>query len=342
MPTTTTAATTARRPRKSAAKKTAARPENPPGVVDSTTEQTGARTTPLQEKVVLLILSLTAPGNQRAVKHSDRRDILSTEADKNRLNVIKRLIDAKEHEAIGRLDGEIRGYIHRLALPSPFKTGTHAIPVDLLASVDGRLLAYADERRRLIDELAAVYEKVIENARMKLGPLFRASDYLAPDQLQDAYTMNWQYVSLNAPGQLNAIDGALFRREQDRLKKQWDEALDDMRDALRVGLAELVDDMVKRLTAAGGEDAKRFKPSKLLDRFTEFLATFDARNVTSDAELAGLAAKARQILRGVSSETLTQAADVQVRVKKEFGAVQAALASLEIESASRRRIVLED
>jgi len=330
-----------RRAGKSAAKKATTRRQLValPDVPASTAEQTDSRTRPLQERVVLLVLSLTAPGNHRTIRN---KDILTTEADKKRLNVIKRLIDAKEHEAIGRLDGEIRGYVHRLALPSPFKTGTHAIPIDLLAQVDGRLVAYAEERTRLVDVLAGEYERIKENSRLKLGPVFKESDYLNASQLQDAYTMTWQYVSLSVPGQLNTIDAALFEREKMRLQREWDAALGDMRDALRVGLQELVDDMVQRLTAASGEDAKRFKPSKLLERFQEFLTTFDARNVTSDAQLAALAEKARKVLAGVSSETLTTLPDVQARVKKEFATVQTTLAALEVESASRRKIRLED
>lgn len=312
-----------------------------PEITPSTSEQTEARSRSLQEKVVLVVLSLTAPGNHRNVRDKGR-DILNTEADKKRLNVVKRLLDSKEQENIGRLDGEIRGYVHRLALPSPFKTGTHAIPIDLLGTMDARLRAYEEERAAMVEKFIEVYDTVKEQARVKLGPLFREGDYLTPDGLRAAYTMTWQYVQLTAPGQLNAVDSALYQREQRRLQAQWDDALGEMRDALRVGLAELVDDMVKRLTDAGGEDAKRFKPSKLLDRFTEFLGTFDARNVTSDAALAELAGKARLILRGVSSETLTQMEDVQTRVKKEFGAVQKVLVQLETESASRRRIRLED
>ncbi len=293
-------------------------------------------TTSIQEKVVIFILTIRAPGNERRIRDTS---ILDTEADKSRLKVSKKLIDAKEHKAIQSIDIAVRAYIKRMALPSPFKEGVYALPLDLLETVDQRMQEFEAERRQAVLALKKVYAEVKDESRDKLGSLYRDSDYTI--DLEQAYQLIWQYVSLSAPVQVAQKDNKIYTREQERLQQQWDGAIDDMRAALRVGLGELVNDLVKRLTNAADGD-KRVKPSKLLERFNEFLANFQARNVTGDAQLEQLAEQARKLLKGVNTETLIESMDVRKQVEKGFKDVQKTLTKLELEAKGRRRISFED
>lgn len=308
---------------------TASAPERAPQLVG------GLSTFRLQDKVALLLLTLRAPGNERTVRD---KSILRTNADHGRLHIGKRLLECKEYQAISILDGQMRDYIARVALPTPFKAGTHVIPLDLLERVDETLQTYAESRREMVGQLALVYDAAKASAKAQLGDLYREDEYLDADQLQQAYSMRWQYVTLTAPDKIKDMNAAIFEREQARLQEQWDSAIDDMRDALRVGLSELVTDMVARLS----DPDKKFKPTKLLARFEEFLSTFDARNVTNDEELAALAQQARAILAGVDTENLTKFKDVREDVREKFTAAQAALSELELTSRRQRRITFED
>lgn len=288
----------------------------------------------IQESVVIFILTIRAPGNERRIRD---KDILVTDADKDRLAVTKKLIDAPEHKAIQSNTMEVRHYIKRMALPSPFKEGIYALPVELIDAVDKRMQQFADERRDTVAKLVKVYDKVKAAARRELGALYNEADYAT--DLEYAYRMEWQYVSLTAPTQLQQRDGKLYSREQERLQRQWDEAITDMRDALRMGLSELVNDIVQRLTA---DSDKKVKPSKLLERFNEFLNVFQARNVTGDEQLEALAEQARKLLAGVDTDTLVKSADIRQQVAKGFSGVQKTLAKLELESKGRRRITFAD
>jgi hypothetical protein len=321
------------------ATKTATRNRRGPTPTRTNPSANGLSMTTIEDKVAVLILTVHAPYNQRSIGD---KSIIVTDADKSRLNVVKRLFDSPEHKAIEKVGYEVRSYISRMALPSPFKEGTYAIPFDLLTAVDEKLREFEAQRTTLVGKLQKEWDEVLDSARRKLGSHFKASDYPPVEALPERYRLSWQYVSLSAPTQIRSIDEALFTREQRRLKEQWDTAIDDMRDALRLGLQELIDDMVQRLTNVEEAEGKRFKPSKLLERFDEFLGTFDARNVTSDEQLKELAQKARKILKGANTETLTQSEDIRTRIKKEFKMVQGELSKLEVESKSRRRITFTD
>lgn len=306
----------------------------------STSERaTGALTLPsaprntsfaLQEKVVLLLLTLRAPGNQRTVRD---KSILKTNADTARLHVGKRLLDCEEQKAIQVLDGQLRDWIVRMALPSPFKAGTHVIALDLLAQVDNGLTVYQQKRQELVDKFAAVYDEAKAKAKQELGDLFVASEYMTPDDLQRAYSMDWQYVTLVPPESTKALDAAIFEREKARLQAKWNEAADSMREALAVELAELTEDLATRLDG----DEKKFKPTKLLERFDEFLSTFNARNVTGDMELQTLADQARTLLAGVDTDALKKSPELRAQVRDGMRAAADAL-----DGKKQRRITFED
>lgn len=295
----------------------------------------------LQDKVVLLILTMRAPGNERRIKE---KDILKTDADKTRLAISKTLIEAKEFKAISKHDSRIRDYVNSAALPSPFKAGVYAVPIAMLSQVDERLMELAADRKKLVEAYALVYEAAVERSKKTLKSEFRQSDYLTPSTLLRAYDLQWQFVSLTAPDQIASLDQRVYKREQARLAKQWEEAVTEVRDALRIGLAELVNDMVDRLKKVDSEggDAKRFKPTKLLERFETFLSTVQARNVTNDGEIAVLAEQAREILRGVTTEELKKKSDVRTTVTAGLAQVKEQLDKMSIVSKGQRKISLDD
>jgi hypothetical protein len=293
------------------------------------------RTFNLQEKVILLSLMLNKPGNERTVKN---KSIVTTAADKDRVRVMKTLLDCAEQQKIGILDGQISNYIRRIALPSPFRSGTYSVPIDLLDEIDATLVAFAAEREQLVEAFVAVYEEAKLSAKASLSDLYDEREYLTPDELRASFKMTWQYVTLSTPDKLKEANEAIFLREQQRLKEQWDATIATMEDAMRVGLAELVDDMVERLSG----DEKKFKPTKLLERFDEFLKTFDARNVTDNADLKALADKARSVLNGVDTDALKKSKDVREQVKEAFLDAQKTLGQLETAAKGQRRIVFSD
>lgn len=284
----------------------------------------------LQDKVVLLLLTLRAPGNQRTVRD---KSILRTNADETRLHVGKRLLECDEQREIAILDGKMRDWIGRMALPSPFKAGTHVIAIDLLGQVDAGLTIYQEKRAELVDAFAAVYDEAKARAKQELGDLFNDREYMSPREVKAAYTMDWQYVTLTPPENIKAMNSEVFEREKARLAAKWGEAVDQMREALATELAQLAEDMGTRLDG----DEKKFKPTKLLERFDEFLKTVDARNVTGDADVTATAAQARKLLEGVDTDALKKSPELRAAVRDGMKAVADSL-----DGKRQRRISFTD
>lgn len=284
----------------------------------------------LQDKVVLLLLTLRAPGNQRTVRD---KSILKTNAQEARLHIGKRLLECDEQREIAILDGKMRDWIGRMALPSPFKAGTHVIAIDLLGAVDAGLAVYQAKRDELVDAFAAVYDEAKGRARQELGDLFNDREYMTPREVKAAYTMDWQYVTLTPPENIKAMNSEVFEREKARLQAKWGDAVDQMREALATELAQLAEDMSTRLDG----DEKKFKPTKLLERFDEFLKNVDARNVTDDADVTSTAAQARALLEGIDTDALKKSPELRAKVRDGMKAVADTL-----DGKRQRRIVFTD
>lgn len=308
----------------------------------------------LQQRVVLLLLTMRAMGTERVVR--DPSKVLYNKSGTNAevLSVQKELLNSDEQHAITVLDGQIAAYVRRKSLPSPFKSGTYAVPLKMFVEIDDQLTAYAAQRLAKLNtflvakdgETESPYEKAKAIAKEKLGPEYDEDQYPTEDEIRAAYKMEWQFVTLAAPDTLKALAPEAYKREEARLKSQWTEAIDDMRAALREGLGELVNDLTSRLDLKADADAegkkKTFKPSKKLEQFQDFLASFEARNVTNDAALTKLAEDAREILKGVNTKNLVESGSVRDKVREGFKKVKAQIAQLELETKSTRKFSFSD
>lgn len=252
----------------------------------------------LFKRAVLLNLELTKLGNRRKVPTG----AVTVDADKALLAVSKQLLNSSEMDAISRMDGEIRQYIYSRCLESPFRKGVYFLPVGLVTEVEARLWVYRDGRARAVEKLCESYPALKEIARRELRAVFNDRDYPAIEKVRAAFQMSWSYQAVSTPRILQAISPALFEQEAEKIREQMQEASAAIRDALRQGLADLITHMVDRLTPTDGKP-RVFRDS-LVGNFTDFLRTFDARNITDDGELAKLATNARQLLEGIDPAAL--------------------------------------
>jgi hypothetical protein len=117
-------------------------------------------------------------------------------------------------------------------------------------------------------------------------------------------------------------------------------ASEEVRQALRVGLADLVDRMVERLDTNGDSKPKVFRDT-LVTNLSEFIESFAPRNITDDAELGRLVDRCRGVLDGVDADALRASTAVRSKVRDGMARVQVALDSMVIDRPARR-IVLEE
>lgn len=274
------------------------------------------------DRAVLLDLRLGRLGIKRKVSSSAvevKKGEDEAATDPEALHISKDILLSDEVEAVAKLHGEIRRYVKSVAVPSPFdRGGVDAIALELVKPVDDKLLAYEARHNALVEKVCEVYPAKVEEAKQRLGVLYRITDYPPVERVRAAYAMYWQYVSIGTPQALEQISTEILKREEGKAAAKVAEAADEIVKVLSLTLKELTDAMIERLTP--GEDGKaRVFRNSLVTNLTEFLDLLPARNIVRNQELNQLAEQAKQILKGVDPATLRASREIReyVRTKME-------------------------
>lgn len=300
---------------------------------------TTARPTTAQERekrALGMVVTFSGIGNRKKV-HTSQIDVTGDtekKTDKTWLAVSKKLIDAEELDAISALDGEIRWYIETRALPSNLKKGIYLVPVDFIEEMESKLTAFAERRRDLVAQLITAYEGLVREAQGRLDKLFNSADYLTRADLANSFGLKWQYVTFDTPASLATISRHLYEEEKKKAEAAWKEASEAIRQLLRESMAELVDDMVDKLTPKPDGKQKVFRDSSI-GYYQDFLATFDPKNITDDAQLKALVDKAKGLLRGVKPDRLRESENTREVVRAGFTQIKKLLDPMLIDRPKR-------
>jgi hypothetical protein len=109
---------------------------------------------------------------------------------------------------------------------------------------------------------------------------------------------------------------------------------------LQVELQKLIGHMVERLTPGDDGKPKVFKGATV-DNLSEFLSTFDMRNLGDSAELEAAVAKSRALLDGVDAQLIRDEEGVRNAVAVGMAKVKAQLDQMVVERP-RRAIDFDD
>lgn len=281
------------------------------------------------ERCVLLSVTASQWGNTRKVSTA----LIEVEADKTMIGVQKRLLDSRELEQIRSLDSQIRRWVQSQSLPGPFGPGVYMLPIVSVQMVERMFTeVFVPQRLALVDQFCAKYAQLVEESVVKLGAVYNERDYPPVEQVAKKFDLAWQYLSLSAPENLPP---SLIEREQQRIQGQWQNALDEARGVLRTAMVEMVARATERLS--GSEDGKKkiFK-NTLLTNLEDFIASFDARNLTDDDELAKVVEQARSLVAGVDPEMLRKDDTVRAKVAEGFQQIEQQLGSMMTDAPIRQ------
>jgi len=291
----------------------------------------------ISQNAVMLSIEFNSLGTRRCLP-VDKAMADSQGADPRMLRASKILLESKAFDRLKKADGKMRAWIKSRSLPSMFRDGVYLIPVPLVSEVFERLEDYQGERGELVADFVEEYARVIEDARYRLGPLFRSADYLPVASVSSVFTLFYQFIEISAPGTLANISMKLFESERNKARELWTSAAEQAVELLRGELAGLVSHLVERLTPEADGSKKEFKKGTV-ENLREWLSLVDARNVTGDEELTKLAASARALLNGRSPDSLRKDLLARERVRDGMGQVKAKLDTLLVAAPGRRVVV---
>lgn len=285
----------------------------------------------MMDKTVALVVTFSGIGNSRKVPTSQ----VEVEADKEWIRVSKKLIEAEELEAVGKLDGEVRRYLDTRALPSLLKKGIYLVPLGFVEEINDKLTTYAATRKVLVEKLVEVYSRLVRDAKDRLRDLFNANDYVDTESLRDAFTLRWRYISFTTPASLQNVNSELFEKEQEKAEAQWSEAKEAIQQMLRASMADMVAHLVDKLSPKPDGKRKIFRDTAI-GRLNEFLSTFDVRNVTDDIKLKLLVAKSKKLIAGVDPQMLRDDEALRDTVRKGFEEIKTAMDPLIVDRPVRQ------
>lgn len=285
----------------------------------------------ITERTVMLSVEFHRIGNSRRLPSSQ----FEVDADKQMVRASKRLLASNELKVVSRFDGQVRDYIASRALPSMIKGGFWLVPIELLEQLDAKLEEFALARQPLVETFVQAYPELMKDAEEKLRGVFNESDYLSEEDVRKQFAFSWRYVTFGVPEQLEAIKEAVYKREQEKAAEHWEQATEEVQNLLRAAMADLVEHMVERLAPGADGKPKVFK-SSTVDNIVDFVKTFDARNVTGDAELKQLVDKARSLMAGVDAEAIRTNDDLRAKMMLGMASLKQSLDGMVITKPARR------
>jgi hypothetical protein len=256
-------------------------------------------------------------------------------ADARLLTAGKKLIDTR-HEAVRKLTAvktRLTNYWRGLTLPYT-EPGVRLIRQSDIEAFAHTMQGFRDELAAAAADLEAVYDEVKADARRRLGRLYNPADY--PPEVRSLFAVEWDFPSVEPPDYLLRVNPEVYRQEQERVARRFEEAVELAERAFLDEFGRLVAHLTERLSG-GGCERRVFRDSAVTN-LLDFFERFKRLNVRSNPELDRLVEQARRLVEGVTPRELRGDDDLRGRVAARMAAVRSELEALVVERP-RRQVV---
>jgi hypothetical protein len=281
---------------------------------------------------VLVSIECKMPGSTRQCED----DQYQVAADKTLLKLRKTLLDCDEWKAIRSTFSEIRWWLKGRKVPGTFfRPGCFLLKKTLLPELEIMFSSAQQNLASRVDALVNVYEMRKQEAISRLDKLGNDADYPSVAQLRRAISVKMTTVELDIP---DNIDPAVAEQQMAQANAEWQQAVEEIRLALRQSMLELVDHLSNRLET--GEDKKTVS-ARSFEQLEKFLIYFSHRDVTNDAEMAEMVKQATEILANVDIDQLRVDDSFRSKLKGQFDGIKTTLDGM-VKDQTTRLIELED
>lgn len=265
---------------------------------------------------------------------------VKTEADKTKLRLAKQILESEAYDNLRLIARDLRRYIKKRELPSPFAQGTHLVPVDLVQEINKKIqeaeTAYGVQADLFVEE----YPTLRDKAAKDLEDQFDDKNYFDNMiRLRNRFYLERRWFDFS-PSSPDKVGPAIATAEAANRANEAADLYNKVKAALRVALRDLIGHLAERLTPGADGKKKQFAPTTITN-ITEWLDIFSKRNVCKDESLADLAGKAEKILKGVTVDSLKEDADIAATVRAQMDEINTALTGL-VEEMDDRALALDD
>lgn len=283
----------------------------------------------LQNGTLILEVIFHKPGITR------RGDLgkVETAADKKQLGLSKKIIDSPQYRAVLHVANACREYLKSLELEAPFKTGRHLLPLKLLERAYTRVEEAEVAYHEAADAFIAAYPAQVQAARQSLADQFDDGDYPGLETLREQFWVERRVTSWDTPGEAK-IGEYLYEKEKSRVAEELSSVAEDAKLALREGLRILTGKLAESLGPKPDGKRRRLSESTV-KKVTDWLASFDARNVLGDADLGAVVTDLKSVLNNRGVKELRTNEGMRAAVKTELEQTGKALEALLVDVPAR-------
>ncbi len=269
---------------------------------------------------------------------------VETTADKTLVSVNKKLFQSNTYKRIQRIQNQARSYLLSRAVETGLRGAVYALPNEFVSEVEDQLGDYVSQMKGEVATLCGEWPTLVEvTAREQLGDLYRDNDYPTVAEVATAFGIEWSYISTNVPGELADISSAVFQRERDKLQKEFEKATEYTKAIMRRTCLEFVTQFKSQLQPTGSNGSTRKRPihASILNKLTDFMETFEARNLANDQDMHEAVANMRKLLSGVSVKDMRDSESFKASINEQIASTVANIESM-VEECPVRQIIFDD
>jgi predicted nucleic acid-binding protein len=255
---------------------------------------------------------------------------VTTDADKEWINVTVRILESPELARIKSIDTQVSNYLkgakdkdkdkNGISIPYfKFREGDYLISLQMLDEVEEKLNEFYKARVELVEKFIEAYEEEVKKSREKLNSLWDGKFYPTPKQVRKKFSMVWDTLVIGVPEEIKNISVCLYNKLQQRMMERVEEAYEIIVLNMRKEAISHIKSLISRLSH-NPKDGKR-KPALKDATFKilrEYLDSFAARNVANDQELNEAIEICRTSLAGHSAEEIRDNDALKTSIKSDF------------------------
>jgi hypothetical protein len=326
----------------------------------TTTSSISTKDIQLLRNAMLFTLTTHSWGNRASAS----KGAVQSDADEDRVTASFQLLGTKknpcaEYKAVMAELGALYNWCLSHSMLSGMRKGLYFAkryvtdpenPSQKVSQIDQFDAKIAESERRIrkvlipafLDEIGedglTAYERGKNAARLPkeqggLGSNYREDYYPSVAELRNSFRIDYQWLQLSVPDELPQ---EIRERENAKLRRSYEEAQTEIKFALRESFLSMLKGAADQLTVGPDGKEKAFKQNLFDDRWQNFFATFESKNMLEDAELEALVTQCKAILSGVSGQEMKDDVGIRERVAEEFGKVQEAVTELVAEKPVRK------